>query len=449
MQLGALVPSIVGTEGAAAARLDSITLGSAYQGIPHLYWFRAGALGLDPATSTVISLPVLHGRRRSASTTAASSFQAPAGGAATRRRSTEGARGYVLPGDLQFDQSGPDYLTLPGRGCVNIRAGFGDGTNCNYNGSRWFLGPSPTTNETVADPIAGNTANFSGAPMTNFNNAGGIAGVTTIFQAPVLPRGAWQPGAASTPASCPGAKRAADYQRLLGRGRGGRFRHRRDPQHPGALQRRPGERHVGHPQPRRADGRTARRERHAHRAGLRLCRAVPHLRGRGCSSAPTERGLRAEPDGDARARWASSAALAIRRPCPSCRRRVPGSGSTSPATSSPSSSRAAHSRPRARCGRSGRYVGAITGGQGAGGDQGPYAYSQPRRLPAVHGDRGGAALAVHGEQPGGGHQRERPQRGPHGARPLLREERVRGQHRSEGPEVRGPAASGPSSGSTR
>ena len=59
VQLGALVPSIVGTEGAAAARLDSITLGSAYQGIPHLYWFTAGALGLDPATSTIVSLPIL------------------------------------------------------------------------------------------------------------------------------------------------------------------------------------------------------------------------------------------------------------------------------------------------------------------------------------------------------------------------------------------------------
>ena len=42
MSLGALVTSIVGSEGAAAARLDSITVGSAYQGVPHLYWFRAG-----------------------------------------------------------------------------------------------------------------------------------------------------------------------------------------------------------------------------------------------------------------------------------------------------------------------------------------------------------------------------------------------------------------------
>ena len=90
---------------------------------------------------------------------------------------------YVLPGDLELNLVGPDYLTLPGRGCVNARAGFGDGTQCDYNGSRWFAGPSPQNNETVADPIACNTANASGTPMTCFNNAGGLPGVATIFQA--------------------------------------------------------------------------------------------------------------------------------------------------------------------------------------------------------------------------------------------------------------------------
>ena len=84
---------------------------------------------------------------------------------------------------------------------------------------------------------------------------------------------------------------------------------------------------MGHPQPRRATtGATARRERHAHRAGLRLCRAVPHLRGGAVRLPRRQRGLRAEPDGDTRARWASSAGSAIRRRCPSCRRRAPGFG---------------------------------------------------------------------------------------------------------------------------
>ena len=190
-------------------------LGSAYQGIPHLYWFTAGALGFDPATSTIISLPILQPEETGV-TTAASSFQAqPVVGDKAAKYGGNG--NYVLPGDLEFNLVGPDYLALPGRGCVNIRAGFGDGTNCNYNGSRWFLGPSPTTNETVADPIAGNTANASGAPMTNFNNAGGIAGVTTIFQAQcyfAAPGG----GCREHTGILSGAKRAADINVYWGEG---------------------------------------------------------------------------------------------------------------------------------------------------------------------------------------------------------------------------------------
>ena len=215
VQLGALVPSIVGTEGAAAARLDSITLGSAYQDIPHVYWFTAGALGLDPATSTIISLAIEQPEEIGV-TTAASSFQAqPVEGDKAARYGGNG--NYVLPGDLEFNLVGPDYATLPGRGCVNARDGFGDGLSCNYNGSRWFLGPSPTTNETVADPIAGNTANAAGVAMTNFNNAGGIAGVTTIFQAQcyhAAPGG----GCREHTGILSGAKRAGDINFYWGEG---------------------------------------------------------------------------------------------------------------------------------------------------------------------------------------------------------------------------------------
>ena len=66
---------------------------------------------------------------------------------------------YVLPGDLQYDPAGPDYLTLPGRGCVNSRPGFGTTAACAYNGSRWFAGPSAANNETQEDPMACHTGN--------------------------------------------------------------------------------------------------------------------------------------------------------------------------------------------------------------------------------------------------------------------------------------------------
>ena len=72
---------------------------------------------------------------------------------------------------------------------------FGTAATSIYNGSRWFDGPSPTTNETVDNPNLNNcvaaaggsgtalAAANCGAALTNFNNAGGLTGVTTIQQA--------------------------------------------------------------------------------------------------------------------------------------------------------------------------------------------------------------------------------------------------------------------------
>ena len=213
--LGALVPSIVGNAGAAAARLDSIVLGSAYQGVPHVYWFTAGALGLDPATSTTISFPIQQPEEIGV-TSAAASFQAQPV-VASKAAKYGGGGGYVLPGDLEFNLVGPDYLTLPGRGCVNARPGFGDGTACAYNGSRWFAGPSPANNETQADPIACNTQNFSGAPMPCYNNAGALPGVTTIYQTQCY-QSAGGGGCREMTGIVSGAKRAADINIYWGEG---------------------------------------------------------------------------------------------------------------------------------------------------------------------------------------------------------------------------------------
>jgi hypothetical protein len=218
VQLGALVPSILGTAGAAAARLDSITLGSVYDDIPHLYWFTAGALGLDPATSTVLSIPIDQPEETGV-TSGAARFQAqPVLGSKAARFGGNG--NYVLPGALEIDVPGPDYLTLPGRGCVNAalgRPGFGDGTACNYPGSRWFAGPSPANNETQADPIACHVAIFSGEEMPCFNNAGALPGVTTIFQA-LCYFAAGGAGCREHTGILSGAKRAADYNVYWGEG---------------------------------------------------------------------------------------------------------------------------------------------------------------------------------------------------------------------------------------
>ena len=208
VSLGALVTSIVGSEGAAAARLDSITVGSAYQGVPHLYWFRAGALGLDPAASTVISIPIQFPEEIGAQQASASFAAQPV--LADKAARFGGGAGYVLPGNLQFATVGTDYLTLPGRGCVNGRAGFGTTAACAYNGSRWFAGPSPANNETQEDPQACHTGNASGAPMPCFNNAGALPGVTTIYQTLCYQAG---PGGGCREATgiTAGLKRAADF----------------------------------------------------------------------------------------------------------------------------------------------------------------------------------------------------------------------------------------------
>ncbi|HEX5876806.1 MAG TPA: hypothetical protein VF468_00505, partial [Actinomycetota bacterium] len=65
---------------------------------------------------------------------------------------------------------------------------------CPYNGSRWFDGPSPQQNETMADPNGGNCIPNSGGStstlaatgtcdLTAFNNAGQLTGVDVISQA--------------------------------------------------------------------------------------------------------------------------------------------------------------------------------------------------------------------------------------------------------------------------
>ncbi|MEZ0334604.1 MAG: hypothetical protein ACAI18_11390, partial [Gemmatimonadales bacterium] len=65
---------------------------------------------------------------------------------------------------------------------------------CPYNGSRWFEGPSPEKNETMADPNGGNCIPNAGGStatlaatgtcnLTAFNNAGQLPGVDVIQQA--------------------------------------------------------------------------------------------------------------------------------------------------------------------------------------------------------------------------------------------------------------------------
>ena len=206
--LGALVTEVVGNSGAAVARLDSIQLGNTYALVPHVYWFTGGPPGLAPGTTTVFNIPMVLPDEVGVTTAAASFPAQPLD--ADRAAIYGGNASYVLPGEVQLSMPGTDYLTLPGRGCVNARPGFGDTGACAYNGSRWFDGPSPTTNETLDDPIGCNTGNFSAVPMPCFNNAGALTGVTTIYQTQCY-QAAGGGGCRELTGVLSGAKRAADF----------------------------------------------------------------------------------------------------------------------------------------------------------------------------------------------------------------------------------------------
>jgi hypothetical protein len=81
------------------------------------------------------------------------------------------------------------YTSNFGIGCAFGDPGFTGGSGCSYNGARWFDGPSPTTNETKADPNAGNmclgcgsTGPGAGGQLADYNNAGQLTGVSVIYE---------------------------------------------------------------------------------------------------------------------------------------------------------------------------------------------------------------------------------------------------------------------------
>jgi hypothetical protein len=212
--LGALVSQVLVGESQVSVRLDSIKLGSPYQpedptpgGVLHQYFFTATAAG----SIATLNIGILQLEDPNLGPVEGSASSPPVVPVDQSRSSTfGGSSDFKLTARAAITLPSPEYLALYGRGCVNNQPGFGDVFACAYNGSRWFAGPSPQTNETQANPIAGNTANFSGVPMTNYNNAGALPGVTTIYQTQCYQSA----GGASCRAVAgiqSGAKRAADF----------------------------------------------------------------------------------------------------------------------------------------------------------------------------------------------------------------------------------------------
>lgn len=86
------------------------------------------------------------------------------------------------------------------------------------NGARWFDGPSPAHDEVLENPTSGNCANSSNGCLNavNFNNAGALTGVVTVYQPHpyMMFNREWR----NMSQSQLGAHRAADYNAYWGQG---------------------------------------------------------------------------------------------------------------------------------------------------------------------------------------------------------------------------------------
>lgn len=119
--------------------------------------------GLNASGSTSGSFPAIE-----ADPTLAARYNAPPGGA------------YGIGGSFTVAWPGGYYALVNARGCVNHAAGFPSATACGYNGPRWFVGD----NETKDHPNSSNPDRFNTLlDRVDFNNAGELPGVKTIFHA--------------------------------------------------------------------------------------------------------------------------------------------------------------------------------------------------------------------------------------------------------------------------
>ncbi len=209
LSLAGFLPNLLGGSGAAKMELDSVGLGSAYTGTPVTYYWTASSGG----DTTRFVFPIQQ---------AADDAEASAGAffpavplSQNLSKKYGGSKAFKL--FAKFDQVLPgNYETNSwGRGCVNGGAGFG--AACDYNGSRWFDGPSPQNNETKVDPVAGNAQNFTSPFQVDrtqpnnggWNNAGELTGVSVIHQdySYQTMGNQWR----DIEGNFGGAKRAADY----------------------------------------------------------------------------------------------------------------------------------------------------------------------------------------------------------------------------------------------
>ena len=169
--------------GSVLLTLDSLQLGSAYengegkQGLPVQFYLT----GEGEAGTVRLQVPVVQDQASDLQSGVSYVDAVPVDKAAIERFG--GRDEFKLRGRLDLRLPGTYYASSWGRGCRTAAAGFAAAgtTGCEYNGPRWFDGPSPQRNETQADPQSTHPPNStSPGPMADLNNAGMLTGVATI-----------------------------------------------------------------------------------------------------------------------------------------------------------------------------------------------------------------------------------------------------------------------------
>ena len=180
LALAAFVQQVIAAPGAISVALDSMTLGDAYGGVATTYYTTVTTAG----GSTSLVIPIVQEVDNTPANFSNSFTAISIDNALAARYGGNG--GYTLAGQLDVALPGNYYTSAFGRGCANGAPGFSftntPQAGCDYNGARWFDGPSPTTNETFAHPTGcsadNNTTNF----VTCYVNAGSMTGVQTIHE---------------------------------------------------------------------------------------------------------------------------------------------------------------------------------------------------------------------------------------------------------------------------
>ncbi|HJS47631.1 MAG TPA: T9SS type A sorting domain-containing protein [Gemmatimonadales bacterium] len=179
----AFVGSIVSTSGAISLRLDSLSLGfSDYGdglGVPTNYYFTLNTSGGE----SQLTVPLQQDAFDHLNHSATYPFD-PVSVDGDLAANFGGSDQYQFTPTFSLDLAGQYYSASFGRGCVNGAVGFeAEGASgCDFNGSRWFMGPSPLANESKANPTAGNGPNSTAVGIiADPDNAGELAGVETIY----------------------------------------------------------------------------------------------------------------------------------------------------------------------------------------------------------------------------------------------------------------------------